>query len=248
VLRRAVVILLVWACAAGVVAYQVSRPAKAPARPSVFVPAPKFFLDFSPSFRTSIADAYYLGMVQYYGEHMKSDGRLDSLPAMVNLVTALSPHFTRAYLFGAFSLIDAGRPDVSYQILQRGFKANPKEWRFPAYLGFFVYRYGKGAHKDLDAAGWYQKAADIPGSPSYLPRLAATLTAKGGKVPKAVVMWGQVYEAGDKYSRQRAVYELDRILPKDKAARMKAVAPLYGTMARPDFDALIAELFKDYIQ
>ena len=65
---------------AGVVAYQVTRPAKAPANPRVFVPSPQFFLDFSPSFRTSIADAYYLHMVQYYGEHVKGDGRLDSLP------------------------------------------------------------------------------------------------------------------------------------------------------------------------
>ena len=43
----------------------------------------------------SIADAYYLRMVQYYGEHIES-GRLESLPAMVDLVTALSPHFMRA--------------------------------------------------------------------------------------------------------------------------------------------------------
>ena len=59
------------------------------------MPAPKFFLDFSPSFRTSIADAYYLNMVQYYGEHVNGDGRLDSLPRMVDLVTTLSPHFTQ---------------------------------------------------------------------------------------------------------------------------------------------------------
>ena len=43
-------------------------------------------------------------------------------------------------------------------------------------------------------------------------------------------MWGQVYCAGDKYSRQKAVDGLDRILPEEKQARMKAVAPLYETM------------------
>ncbi len=69
-LRRVVAIVVVVACAAGVVAYQATRPAKAPADPRVFVPSPRFFLDFSPSFRTSIADAYYLNMVQYYGEHV----------------------------------------------------------------------------------------------------------------------------------------------------------------------------------
>ena len=33
-------------------------------------PSPQFFLDFSPSFRTTIADAYWLQMIQYYGEHI----------------------------------------------------------------------------------------------------------------------------------------------------------------------------------
>ncbi len=108
-LRRVVAIVVVVACAAGVVAYQATRPAAGAGEPDACsCRRREFFLDFSPSFRTSIADAYYLNMVQYYGEHVKSDGRLDSLPAMVRLVTGLSPHFTRAYLFGAFALIDAG--------------------------------------------------------------------------------------------------------------------------------------------
>jgi tetratricopeptide (TPR) repeat protein len=248
VLRRVVVVLVVLACAGGVIAYQVSRPARAPANPKVFVPSPKFFQDFSPSFRTSIADAYYLMMVQYYGEHVNGDGKLDSLPAMAELVTMLSPHFTRAYLFSAFALIDAGRPDVAYEILKKGFKENPDDWHFPAYLGFFVYRYGSGENKDLVAARWYQQAAKIPGSPDYLDRLAAALLAKGGEQDKAILMLGQAYLAGDKYARQKAVTGLEYILPKEKGARMQAVAPLYNTMPKTEFDALIAELFKGYPQ
>ena len=245
-LKRIAAVVVVIACAAGVVAYQATRPPKAPASPRVFVPSPRFFLDFSPSFRTSIADAYYLNMVQYFGEHVKGDGRLDSLPQMVELVTRLSPHFSRAYLFGAFALIDAGRPDVSSRVLQRALKENPGDYRYPAYLGFFAYRYGKGKNKNVAAAEWYQKAAAVPGSPDYLPRLAAALMAKGGETEKAILMWGQVFTAGDKYSHQRAVKELDRLLPSDKTARMKAVAPLAGTMPKDDFEALIAELFKGY--
>lgn len=247
-LRRALVVLVVLACAAGVVAYQATRPARAPANPRAFVPSPKFFQDFSPSFRTSIADAYYLMMVQYYGEHVNGDGRLDSLPQMAELVTTLSPHFTRAYLFSAFALIDAGRVDVAYELLKKGFRENPDDWHFPAYLGFFAYRYGAGEQKDLAAARWYQEAARIPGSPDYLSRLAAALLAKGGEQEKAVVMFGQAYLAGDKYARAKAVKGLDYILPKDKEARMKAVAPLFKTMPKADFEALIAELFRGYGQ
>jgi len=247
VFRRVVAIVVVVACAAGVVAYQATRPARAPASPRVFVPSPRFFLDFSPSFRTSIADAYYLNMVQYYGEHLTS-GRLESLPAMVDLVTALSPHFIRPYRFGAFALVDAGRPDLSVKLLQRAFEENPAEWGFPAYLGYFAYQYGSGSKKqnDLAAARWYERAASVPGSPPYLLRLAAVLSGKGGDLEKSVTMWGQVYMGGDKYSRKKAVDGLERILPEDKTARMKAVATLYDTMPKAEFDALIAELFKGY--
>lgn len=247
-LRRAVAALVVLACAGAVVAYQVTRPDRAPADPRVFVPSPQFFEDFSPSFRTSIADVYYLNMVQYYGEHVEGDGQLESLPAMVDLVTTLSPHFTRAYLFGAFALIDAGSSDVAYVMLEKGFKANPDDWRFPALLGFFAYQYGDGEDKNLIAAQWYQKAAAIPGGPAYLPRLAAALLVKGGEEQKAILMWGQAYLAGDKYARKKAVDGLERILPKQKEARMKAVAPLYETMPKAEFDALIADLFKDYVE
>ena len=245
--RRAASVLVILACAAGVVAYQATRPGRAAADPRVFVPSPKFFLDFSPSFRTSIADVYYLNMIQYYGEHLES-GRLQSLPAMVDLVSALSPRFIRPYSFGAFALVDAGRPDLSVKLLQRGFRENPTQWGLPAYLGYFAYQYGAGSKQqnDLAAARWYRTAAAVPGSPPYLLRLAAVLAGKGGETEKAALLWGQVYVAGDKYSRQKAVDGLDRILPTDKAARMKAVAPLYGTMPKADFEALIAELFKGY--
>ncbi|HJW75658.1 MAG TPA: hypothetical protein VJ787_08320 [Thermoleophilia bacterium] len=247
-LRRAITVLIVVACAAGVVTYQMTRPARTSANPRPFVPSPTFFLDFSPSFRTSIADAYYLGMMQYYGTYHRNTGKLSSLPAMTDLVTSLSPKFATAYFFGSFALVDAGHPEWGYALLEKGFEENPKDWRFPIMLGFFAYHYGTGDGKALDAARWYQEAAAIQGSPDYVSRLAAVLLGKGGEKEKAVLLWGQVYVEGDKYSREKAVSGLDRILPKDKTARMKAVAPLYATMPKDDFEALIAELFKGYVQ
>lgn len=243
-MRRLLVVLLVLVCSAGVIGYQATRPAKTPASARVFVPSPEFFTDFSPNFRTSIADAYYLYMVQYYGEHLESDQQFDSLPGMLDLITALSPRFGRAYFFGSFALLDAGKPGVAYDILKRGFAANPEDWRFASYLGFFAYGYGSNKDKAKIAAEWYQKAAAIPGRPAYIPRLAARLLEKGGEREKAVIMWGQVYADGDKYSRQKAVDGLQRILPEEKEARMKALAPLVDTMPKARLDELIATLFE----
>lgn len=247
-MRRVVLAVVVLICALGVVTYQVTRPDRAPANPRPFVPSPEFFLDFSPSFRTSVADAYYLQMMQYYGTFHGKAAKLGSLDAMSELITTLSPKFTTAYYFAAFALVDTGHPELGYALLKKGFEENPDNWQFPILLGFFAYHYEFGDNPPLEAARWYQEAASLPGAPDYVSRLAAVLAGKGGDTEKSVLLWGQVYSQGDKYSRQKAVDGLERILPTDKQARMEAVAPLYGTMSQSDFDALIAELFEEYVE
>ena len=245
-LRRVVVVVLVALCVGVVIGYQSDRPAAATPDPVVFVPSPGFYKNFSPAVRATLADVYWLYTIQYYGEHLNSDHRLDSLPAMVRLVTALSPHFTEAYFFGAFAMIDVGRPDVAYALLQEGFKANPDDWHFPFYLGFFAHTYASGAHKDQVASQWYADAARLPGAPPFVSRLAAELATKGSSKQTAIDLWTQVFGQGDKYAQQKAVTALDQLLPKDKVAREKAVAALKGSVSPAMFDQLVAELFQGY--
>lgn len=247
-MRRVVLALVALACVAVVVGFQVTRPVKAAGSPRVFVPSPHFYEKMSPSYRTSIADLYWLGIVQYYGEHIEGDGRLDSLPAMLDLVTALSPRFIEPYLFSTFALADAGRPQTAYDLLERGYRANPRNWRLPYQLGFLAYTYGKGKEKALTAARWFEIASGLPGCPAFMPRLVAGMLRRGGEREKAIIMWGPIYTEGDKFARQKTVESLETLLPKGKAARMKAVVPLYQTMPKDAFQELLAELFKDYVK
>jgi hypothetical protein len=243
-LRGIAVATLVALCVGVVIGYQSARPAAATPNPVVFVPSPGFYRNFSPGVRATVADAYWLYTIQYYGEHLKSDHKLDSLPAMVRLVTTLSPHFRNAYFFGAFAMLDVGRPDVAYALLQQGFAANRDDWRFPFYLGFFAYTYASGAHKDEVAAQWYAQAARLPGAPSFVPRLAAELATQGSERQTAIDLWTQVYCQGDKYAQQKAVSALDELLPKDKVAREKAVAALAGVVPHAMFNQFVADLFQ----
>jgi len=226
-LRKLGLALLVLACAAGVVGFQVTRHQGGIGNPKVFVPAPSVYEKLGGSFTVPVADAYWLYTIQYYGEHVNADHRLDSLPALLNLVTGLSPHFKQAYFFGAYA-------------------ANPGDWHFPFYLGFFVYTFGKGAQKDQIAAQYYAQAAKLPGHIPSVPRLAAALYQGGHDRQKAIMMWAQVYGQGDKYSREKAVAALDQLLPRDKTARMKAVAALRDLMTPAEFNAFIADIFKGY--
>jgi hypothetical protein len=233
-------------CLAVVVAFQATRPASGAANPRTFVPPPGFYREFSPTYRTSIADIYWLGVVQYYGEHIKTDMRLDSLPAMLDLVTSLSPRFKEPYLFGSFALIDAGKGNQAYALLKRGFNANPTDWHFPVQLGFFAFRYGVGKERFRIAAQWYEIAARLPGRPAYISWLAADLATNAGDNQKAIVLWGEVYADGDKYSMQKAVVALQRLLPVDKKARYQAIIPLQTMMSPDRWNQLLYDLFKAY--
>jgi hypothetical protein len=240
VLRRVLLVLTFVVCVLVVVAYQATRPAKVDSSPRVFVPSAQFFEDFSPSFRTTIADAYWLRTVQYYGEHVSGDRKFDSLWPMLDLVTRLSPHFLRAYRFGAFALLDAGRPDLGYELLKRGHGANPDDWHMLTNMGIFIYQYGSNADKDVLAAEWYQKASELPGAPDWVARAAARLLMKGGERQKAAMQWAQVYGDGDQYSRDQAIVEIAKLLPVDSAARQREVAALREFMS--------ADQFRDFSQ
>ncbi len=156
----------------------------------------------------------------------------------------LSPRFIRAYTFGSFALVDAGRPDLGARLLERGFEANPNEWVLPSLRAFFAYQYGAGDEKAnlREAAYWYQRAAEVPGSPASQERLAAVLMAKGGAAQKAMLMWGQVYAEGDKYSKPKAVDGIYALLSSDAAARSRQLQALRDTLSSADYEALVRDL------
>jgi hypothetical protein len=241
--RKALVALLAVACVGIVVSYQLTRPSRAASDPKVFVPSPKAFRVLPKGLQVTLADAYWLYTVQYYGEHLETDNRFDSLPQIVDLVVTLSPRFHQAYITGAFALIDAGRPDLSYELLQRGFEQFPDDWHFPHYLGFFIYTFASDKKAGARvAAQWYLKASKLPGAPAWTGRLAANLLAKGGNLHRSLLLWAEIYADGDKYSKQRAIDELDTLLSKDPAQRDAQLEQLRGDVPAKVLDDLESAL------
>lgn len=242
VARRAAAIALVLACGLVVVGYQGTRASAASSGKQPFVPSPQFFLDFSPSFRTTIADAYWLQTIQYYGEHVATDGEFEQLKPMLDLVTELSPRHVRAYLFGAYALLDAGRGNDAYRLLERGFRENPDAWQLATNAGILMYSYGPEDVKRKVAADWFAKAARVPGAPAYVSRVAARLLGEGGRLDEAIALYAETYATGDKYSRAKAIAGLDRILPQDATQRERALAGARDLMAPGVYDQLVRAL------
>lgn len=240
--RRLALVAAFVACAAVVVAYQVTRPADERLIGQPFVPSPQFFLDFSPGYRTTLADAYWLQTIQYYGEHVRTDQGYDRLEPLLELVTELSPKFERVYLFGAYALLDAGLGQEAYDLLERGFTRNPDAWRIATNAGILMYTYGAEDIRRERAAEWFDRAAAVPGAPLYVSRIAARLLAEGGETQKALALYAEIYATGDKYSREKALAGLDGLLPKEAAARRAELEKVRDLMAPETFDGLVRAL------
>jgi hypothetical protein len=58
--------------------------------------------------------------------------------------------------------------------------------------GFVHYWYG---HNYQAAAGWFQKASEVPGAPWWLRSLAATTIAQGGDRQSSRVMWEAIRQS-----------------------------------------------------
>jgi hypothetical protein len=250
--RRVLGIAALTICLAAVVGYQLSRPVAAGGDAAVYVPAPKVFKKLPPSWRVTVADVYWLYLIQYYGEHYSGDYQFDSLPELIDLVTTLSPKWERPYIFAAYALLDVnggkGLPELSYDYLLRGYEANPRDWGFPFNLAIFAYWMGDRlpqlAGKDPNevAGQWMEKAAALPGSPAASSRLAASLYGRGDNRGKAMSMWAQVYDTGDEYARKKAVYALGELLPAEPAAREAALGELSALMTADGYASLVRAL------
>jgi len=240
--RRLALVVAFAVCATVVMGYQATRPVDERLIGQPFVPSPQFFLDFSPGFRTTIADAYWLQTIQYYGEHVTGDQKLSRVRPMLEIVTRLSPKFDRAYLFGAYALLDAGLGNDAYRLLERGFAENPDAWRIATNAGILMYSNGPEDVKRDVAAKWFEKAAAVPGAPLYVSRIAARLLGEGGETQKALALYAEIYATGDKYSRDKALAGLNSILSQDPAERRQALEQARFLMAPQTFDELLRKL------
>ena len=228
-LRRVAGIVVLGACLAAVSVYQLSRPVSVAGDSRVFVPSPELYKKLPESWRVTVADAYWLYLIQYYGEHYAGDYEFESLPELLDLITELSPRWDRPYLFGAYAMLDMdkgrGDPAAGYDYLLRGYEENPDNYLFPFNLAIFAYWFGdrlpqlEGQDPNTTAARYMEEAAALPGAPPYSARLAAALYGRGDDRSKAAAVWAQVYDSGDEYSRKKAVQALDEILPSDPASR-----------------------------
>jgi len=162
------------------------------------------------------ADFYWIRAVVYYGGRRRSEGRrdFDQLHPLLDLVTALDPHFKVAYRFGALFLSEPspggpGRPDLAIDLLRRGIEQDDGKWEYYEDVGFVYYWWLRDY---AGAAEWFKRASERPGAPNWLVGLAATTLATGGNRASSRLLWQQLLQHPDgAYFQVQARHRLQQL-------------------------------------
>ena len=174
-----------------------------------------------------MADVYWLRTVQYYGGQRAyaKDKRFDLLRPLVDITVTLDPRLEIAYHYGAVFLaeprsIGAGQPEAAMELLERGRKAMPENWRLAQELGFFKFFY---LHDAQGASQVLLEASKIPGAPYWLQSLAADVLARGGERELSRQIWLTMYRQGEEGAiKQNALSNLQRLDALDRIDALKA--------------------------
>ncbi|GAB4365441.1 MAG: hypothetical protein Kow00128_07970 [Deltaproteobacteria bacterium] len=151
---------------------------------------------FAFGFRNLLGDLAWLSAVQVAGSRRMAPAEYDRLYLLLRTVGNYDPRFVVPYLLGGMVLGNSERhiPEA-LDILERGWKTHPNDWRFPFYIGYTRY-FSLG--DPLGGAQSLEAAARIPGSPSYIPLLATRMYSEG-RAPETALAFlaGMIREETD---------------------------------------------------
>jgi len=160
-------------------------------------------------YETAAADIAWLRGIQYYGEHRLSDQKFDMIGHVMDIVTELDPRFVQPYVFGAFVLAqEMKKPERGLDLLERGMRANPTDWKLAFEIGFLHY---VCRHDASSAARYFTLASRMPGHEDYVERFAAFANQSAGNTGMAILLWKHVLATGNKYMQEVAGRELRRL-------------------------------------
>jgi tetratricopeptide (TPR) repeat protein len=164
----------------------------------LWVTSPRTVKALSLGHEGLLANIYWTRAVQHYGRRLH-DNRPDYglLYPLLDITTTLDPHLLIAYYFGSFFLaqrppIGAGSPEQAIELLNKGIKANPDNWRFYHFIGFIYYWDLQDYEK---AAAAYLEGAKNPAAHPWMRVMAAQITERGGSRETSFFLWSQIYNS-----------------------------------------------------
>lgn len=150
----------------------------------LYLPSGRHTKALTLGFSNLAADVLWIKAIGYFGGHALTDREYPWLHHILDQITTIDPSFSYPYLFGGITLsVERESSDEAIALLAKGMSRYPGDWRYPFYIGF-SYFYNIN---DPDRAALFMRyAASLPGSPEYLPHLAASLLAESGRLEAAI--------------------------------------------------------------
>jgi hypothetical protein len=178
-----------------------------------------------------MGDFYWTRVVQFYGnKHMRGNANLELLWPLLDITTTLDPNLVPAYRFGAVFLSQrapagAGRPDLAVQLIQRGIKANPDQWRLYEDLGFVYYFDLKDYPKASEA---FLEGSKNPNALVWMKVMAARIAAEGESFATSAFLWNDIYETTtDPSIKKNAELHLQLLRVQEDCRQLDLVAEEY---------------------
>src|SRR3984893_4338202 len=178
-----------------------------------------------------MADIYWTRVVQYFGnKHAGQQVDLRLLWPLLDVTSVLDPQLMPVYHFGSTFLSDAsphgaGRPDLAVELLERGLKANPEEWRLYYDLGFVYYFDMKDYAK---AASALYEGSKNPKAFIWMKAMAAKIATEGNSTETSNFLWQDVYNTTkDPLVKQNALRHLQLSRAEEDLQQLDALADEY---------------------
>ncbi len=178
-----------------------------------------------------VADIYWTRVAQYFGnKHAGHDPDLRLLWPLLDVSTTLDPSLMPAYHFGGTFLSDApprgaGRPDLAVQLVERGIRANPNEWRLYYDLGFVYYFDAKDYPK---AAAAFLEGSKNPDAFVWMKVMAAKIASEGESPETSLFLWQDIYNTTkDAAVKQNALTHLQLLRAVKDCKQIDALSDEY---------------------
>jgi len=178
-----------------------------------------------------VADIYWTRVVQYFG-NKQAENQVDLrlLWPLLDVTSVLDPQLMPVYHFGSTFLSDAsprgaGRPDLAVELLERGLRANPDEWRLYYDLGF-VYYFDMKDYAKASAALY--EGSKNPKAFIWMKAMAAKIATEGNSTETSNFLWQDVYNTTkDPLVKQNALRHLQLLRAEDDCKQIDTVADEY---------------------
>jgi len=175
-----------------------SLRSRAPLQDVLYISSPRLLKRLSLGYDGLLADIYWTRAVQYFGgKHYIHSSHYELLAPLLEITTALDPHLTVAYEFGANFLAPrppngAGMPDRAIALNEYGIRYNPDDWHLYNDLGFIYYTELKDY---VHAADAFARGSKVPNAHPFLRIMAARMAEHGGEIEMARMMWTTAYQS-----------------------------------------------------